>query len=210
MIIEVWADITCPWCYLGKHRLETVLREFRARVTYRAYQLDPAPAASLPVRAKALAELGDAERVDRMFARVGELARADGLAWDYERAVAVNTFDAHRLVAWAAGQDLQQLMLERLQHAHFAEGIDLSRRTELARLAGEIGLDSAAATRYLDANHGADAVAADLAEARKWEITAVPTFLVDRRFVIHGAQDTAVLRSALTEIARREAVDIAQ
>jgi predicted DsbA family dithiol-disulfide isomerase len=98
-------------------------------------------------------------------------------------------------------------MIETLQQAHFADGADLGSPAELARLAGTIGLDARAAFAYLASPAGTDAVNADLAEARELGITSVPTFVVDRRFVIQGAQEPAALRSALEEIARREAVD---
>jgi predicted DsbA family dithiol-disulfide isomerase len=142
-----------------------------------------------------------------MFAHVTRIAHGEGVALNYERATAANTFDAHRLVAWAAAQELQLSMIETLQQAHFVDGVDLGSHAELARLAGSIGLDARAAWAYLSGPAGTDAVNADLSEARELGITSVPTFVVDRRFVIQGAQEPAALRSALEEIARREAVD---
>ncbi|WP_305788501.1 DsbA family oxidoreductase [Symbioplanes lichenis] len=213
MNIELWFDVVCPWCYLGKHRLETVLRDFPGEVTItgRAYQLDPAPVPpGVPLRAAMVAKVGDTERAGQMLAQVTELAAADGLVLDFDRAVAANTFDAHRLVAWAAGQDLQLLMIETLQRAHFEQGIDIGSHAELARLAGAVGLDEAAALAYLASPTGTEAVNADLAEARELGITSVPTFVIDRKFVVQGAQETTVLRSALEEIMRREAVDTAR
>jgi predicted DsbA family dithiol-disulfide isomerase len=208
--IEIWYDLVCPWCYLGKRRLEAVLLGFGGDVsmTFRAYQLDPAPVPPrLPIRQAMAAKVGDPRRVEQMLAHVTGIARAEGLALNYDRVVAANTFDAHRLVAWAAAQELQLNMIETLQQAHFADGADLASPAELARLAGTIGLDARAAFAYLASPAGTDAVNADLAEARELGITSVPTFVVDRRFVIQGAQEPAALRSALEEIARREAVD---
>ncbi|WP_306214776.1 DsbA family oxidoreductase [Actinoplanes sp. RD1] len=213
MNIELWFDVVCPWCYLGKHRLETVLRELPGEVTVtcRAYQLDPAPVPpGAPLRAAMAAKLGDADRAGQLLSQVTELAAADGLVLDFDRAIAANTFDAHRLVAWAAGQDLQLLMVETLQRAHFEQGVDVGSHVELARLAGSIGLDEAAALAYLASPAGTEAVNADLAEARELAITSVPTFVIDRKYVVQGAQETPVLRSALEEIMRREAVDTAR
>ncbi len=210
MNVEVWYDLVCPWCYLGKHRLESVLVDFAGEVTmtFRAYQLDPAPVpAPLPVRQVMAAKVGGPEQVGRMLGHVTAIVRDEGLPLDYGRAIAANTFDAHRLVAWAAAQELQINMVETLQRAHFAGGADLGSHRELGRLAGSIGLDEQAALAYLATPAGTDAVNADLAEARALDITSVPTFVVDRRFVIQGAQEAAALRSALAEIARREAVD---
>lgn len=211
MHIEVWSDVICPWCYLGKRRLERALEGMTGdiTVTFRAYQLDPAPVpAPLPIKRAMAAKFGGPERAEQMFAHVAALAAADGLTLDFDRAILANTFDAHRLVAWAAAQELQLHMIETLQQAHFTDGVDLGSHAELARLAGAIGLDARAAFDYLATPAGTDAVNADLAEARHLDITSVPTFVVDRRFVIQGAQESAVLRSALSEIARREGVDV--
>src|SRR5689334_13731370 len=177
-------------------------------MTFRAYQLDPAPVPMpVPIWQAMTTKVGNPRQVDQMIAHVTEVVRGEGLALDYERAVAANTFDAHRLVAWAAAQELQLNMIETLQHAHFALGADLGSHAVLAQLAGSIGLDARAAFAYLATPAGTDAVNADRAEARELGITSVPTYVVDRRFVIQGAQEPAALRSALEEIARREAVD---
>ena len=209
MNVEVWSDVVCPWCYLGKSRLEAVLREFPDDVTltFRAFQLDPSPVPEpVPVKQAMTAKLDDP---DRMLSQVSALAATEGLTLDFDRAIMANTFDAHRLSAWAASQDLQLMMIDTLQKAHFEQGVDVGSHTELARLAGSIGLDEQAALAYLASSAGTDAVNADLAEARELGITSVPTFVIDRRFVVQGAQEEAVLRSALEEIARRESVDAA-
>ena len=209
MNIEVWSDVICPWCYLGKRRLERALDGGDLTMTFRAYQLDPSPVpVPLPIKQAMAAKLGGPERAEEMFAHVTAVAAAEGLTLDFDRAIIANTFDAHRLVAWAAAQELQLHMIETLQRAHFTDGVDLGSHAELAQLAGSIGLDARAAFDYLATSAGTDAVNADLAEARELGISSVPTFVVDRRFVIQGAQETAVLRSALDEIARREGVDV--
>jgi predicted DsbA family dithiol-disulfide isomerase len=206
--IEVWYDVVCPWCYLGKRRLETVLLGLPdATMTFRAYQLDPTPVpAPVPLPQAMAVKVGGPERAEQMLAHVTALARAEGLTLRLDRAVAANTFDAHRLVAWAAQQELQLSMIETLQRAYFRDGVDLGSHPELARLAGSIGLDERAALAYLATPAGTDAVNADLAEARELGITSVPTFVVDRKYILQGAQEPAVLRSALDEIERRESV----
>lgn len=209
MNAEIWYDLVCPWCYLGKRRLETVLLGLPdVTMTFRAYQLDPAPVPSpVPLKQAMAAKVGGRERAEQMLDHVTALARTERLTLNYDRAIAANTFDAHRLVAWAAAQELQLNMIETLQRAHFTDGVDLGSHPELARLAGAIGLDERAALAYLASPAGTDSVDADLAEARELGITSVPTFVVDRKYVLQGAQEPAVLRSALEEIARREAVD---
>jgi predicted DsbA family dithiol-disulfide isomerase len=224
--IQVWSDVVCPWCYLGKTRLEKALAQFPGdvTVTYRAYQLDPHPTAppttqdrteglsSVPqlVRTKdaLAAKVGGRERADQMFAHVTSVAAGDGLHLDFDRSIAANTFDAHRLIAWAASQDRQADMLDALQRAHFTDGIDIGSHQALAQVAGSIGLDRLAALDYLQSPAGTEAVNADLAEARELGITSVPTFVVDGKYAIQGAQEPATILAALEEIARRETIDV--
>jgi predicted DsbA family dithiol-disulfide isomerase len=208
--IQVWSDVICPWCYLGKRRLEKALSEFPAevKVTYRAYQLDPSPVPQgLPIKEALAAKFGGPARADQMFDHVTSVAAADGLTLDFDRAIAANTFDAHRLIAWATVQDRQADMLDALQRAHFQDGVDVGSRPALAAVAAGIGLDRDAALTYLESDAGTGAVNADLNEARELGITSVPTFVVDGKYAIQGAQETATLVAALEEITRREAVD---
>jgi predicted DsbA family dithiol-disulfide isomerase len=142
-----------------------------------------------------------------MFGHVTEVAAADGLTLDFDRAIAANTFDAHRLIAWAAGQGRQADMLDALQRAHFQDGIDVGSRPALADVAAGIGLDPAEALAYLESEAGTRAVNADLAEARELGITSVPTYVIDGKYAVQGAQEPATLVAALEEIMRREAVD---
>jgi predicted DsbA family dithiol-disulfide isomerase len=208
--IQVWSDVVCPWCYLGKRRLEAALADFGqpVTVTFRAFQLDPAPVPRpLPVRQVMAAKFGGPERAELMLAQVAHLAAAEGITLNFGRAIIANTFDSHRLIAWAAGQGRQAEMLEALQKAHFTDGADLGSRSSLATVAGWNGLDPAAALAYLESPAGVDAVNADLDEGRELGITSVPTFVIDGRFAVQGAQEPATLLAALEEIARREAVD---
>jgi predicted DsbA family dithiol-disulfide isomerase len=208
--IQVWSDVVCPWCYLGKRRLENALASFpgAVRVTYRAYQLDPSPVPpGLPIKEALAAKFGGPARAEQMFAHVTGIAAGEGLTLDYDRAIAANTFDAHRLIAWAAGQDRQTDMLEALHRAHFQEGIDIGSHAALAEVAARIGLDGEAAFAYLESDAGTSAVSADLDEARELGITSVPTFVIDGKYAIQGAQESATLVAALEEINRREAVD---
>jgi predicted DsbA family dithiol-disulfide isomerase len=211
--IQVWSDVVCPWCYIGKKRLEKAIAEFPGdvTVTFRAYQLDPSPVPT-PVRTKdaMAAKFGGPERAEQMFAHVAGVAAGDGLHLDFDRAIAANTFEAHRLIAWAGGQGRQAEMLDALQQAHFVKGIDIGSRPALAEVAGSIGLDPAAALAYLESPAGTEAVNTDLREAQELGITSVPTFVIDGKYAIQGAQESATILSAFEEIARRESVDIDQ
>ncbi|MEV6842039.1 DsbA family oxidoreductase [Actinoplanes sp. NPDC051411] len=210
MDIQVWSDVICPWCYLGRRRLERALSEFPGdvKVTYRAYQLDPSPVPQpLPIKEALAAKFGGSSRADQMFEHVTGVAAADGLRLDFDHAIAANTFDAHRLIAWAAGQDRQPDMLDALQRAHFQNGVDIGSRTALADIAAGLGLSRDAALAYLESDAGTNAVNADLNEARELGITSVPTFVIDGKYAVQGAQESATLVAALEEITRREAVD---
>jgi predicted DsbA family dithiol-disulfide isomerase len=208
--IQVWSDVICPWCYLGKHRLEKALSSFLGdvNVTYRAYQLDSSPVPQgMPIKEALAAKFGGSARAEQMFTHVTGIAAGEGLTLDYDRAIAANTFDAHRLITWAAGQDRQTDMLEALHRAHFQEGVDIGSHSALADVAAGIGLDREAALAYLHSDAGTRAVTADLDEACELGITSVPTFVIDGKYAVQGAQESATLIAALEEIARREAVD---
>lgn len=213
MDIQVWSDVICPWCYLGRRRLAAALDGFTGdvRVTFRAYQLDPTPVPqALPLKAAMATKFGGHERVDEMLGQVTTVAAGDGLTLNFDRAIVANTFDAHRLIAYAAAQGRQLDMLETLQRAHFTDGEDIGSRRSLARLAGTIGLDEASALAYLMSSEGTAEVTADLTEARELGITSVPTFVIDGKYAVQGAQEPGMLRDALSEIARREAVEAAR
>ncbi|GAA4595240.1 putative DsbA family dithiol-disulfide isomerase [Actinoplanes octamycinicus] len=210
MDIQVWSDVICPWCYIGKRRLEKALAEFGGdvTVTYRAYQLDASPVPQpLPIKKVMAEKFGGAERAEQMFAHVAGIGTSEGLTLDFDRAIAANTFAAHRLIAWAAGQDRQADMLDALQRAHFTDGVDIGSLPALAEVAGSIGLDPAAALAYLESEAGTGAVQADITEARELDITSVPTFVIDGKYAVQGAQEASSLIAAFEEIARREAVD---
>ncbi len=198
--IEVWSDIVCPWCYIGKRRLETALAGFDhpVEVEWRSFQLDPAfpRGTSVPVY-EALAEKfgGGEARVRAMTADVTALAEAEGLHYDYDHAVMVNTFDAHRLTHHAKAQGLGGEMHERLMRAQLVEGATVNDVDTLVRLGEEIGVEGAREVLTTDA-YTAD-VEADIREARVLGATGVPFFVLDRRYGISGAQPAEVFSSAL-------------
>jgi predicted DsbA family dithiol-disulfide isomerase len=210
MDIQVWSDVVCPWCYIGKHRLEQALAGFDGdvSVTFRAYQLDSSPTPRpTPLIDSLAAKFGGHEKAVQMFTHVTAVAAGDGLTLNFDRAIAANTFDAHRLIAWAARQSRQADMLDAVQRAHFTDGVDIGSRLALARLAGSIGLNEPAALTFLESAAGSDEVDADIMAARELGITSVPTFVIDFRYAVQGAQEAETLRTAFAEIARREAVE---
>ncbi|MEU8152797.1 DsbA family oxidoreductase [Micromonospora sp. NPDC048986] len=207
MEIEIYADVICPWCYIGKRRLDQALASYEGAVTvrYRPFQLDPSPVPQPQPLVQALAaKFGGPERARQMVDHVTQVAAADGLRLDYDRAVIANTFDAHRLVAWATDQGRAAEMVEALYQAHFNHGVDVGSREALATLAGEIGLDAADARRFLDSDERVADVAAGLAAARDLGITSVPTFVLAGKYAVSGAQEVQTLLAAFAEVEQRE------
>ncbi len=211
MKVEIWSDVVCPWCYIGKRRFESALREFPhaddVDVTWRSFELDPnAP----PVR--------DGRTVDNLARKYGmsvaeaqaaedrvtKLAAQEGLDYRFDVAKSGNTRDAHRLLHLAAERGVQSAMKERLMSAYFTQGEPIGDRATLARLAGEVGIEAADAKTTLESDAYAEEVLADEREAQALGITGVPFFVIDRRYGVSGAQPAEIIRGAL-EQAWREA-----
>jgi predicted DsbA family dithiol-disulfide isomerase len=200
MQIEIWSDVVCPWCYIGKRRLERALGEFEhadeVEVTWRSFQLNPdAPATAVPTRDYLAQRFGP--QAQAMTARVADLARAEGLELNFGRALTVNTFDAHRALHLATERNVASAAEERLMRAHFAEGADLSDPETLASLLGEAGLDPDAVRMVLKGTEYADAVRAEADEAYALGANGVPFFVIDRKYGIPGAQPAEVFLGAL-------------
>ena len=206
MHVEIWSDIACPWCYVGKRRFEAALAGFEhrdeVRVTWRSFELDPgAPAEREGDRAEHLASKygSSVEQARAMQDQMTATAAAEGLDFHFERARAGNTFDAHRLVHLAAVHGRQDAMKERLMRGYLSEGELMSDHTALARLAADVGLDPAEVRATL----AGDRFAADVREhertAAALGISAVPCFVIDRRFGAPGAQPPEVLTQFLQQ-----------
>ncbi|HEU4973810.1 MAG TPA: DsbA family oxidoreductase [Baekduia sp.] len=200
MHVEIWSDIACPWCYVGKRRFEAALAAFPHRdavkVTWRSFELDPeAPAEREGERAAHLASKYGVtvERAREMEQHMTEVAAGDGLEFRFDHARSGNTFDGHRLVHLAAAHGRQDAMKERLLRAYLTEGELISDRETLVRLAVEVGLDGDEAREALAGDRFADAVRADEATAHELGITAVPFFVVDRAFGVSGAHPADAL-----------------
>ncbi|WP_285788659.1 DsbA family oxidoreductase [Micromonospora sp. NBRC 101691] len=207
MEIEVYADVVCPWCYVGKRRLEQALAAYEGAVTlrYRPFQLDPSPVSEPRPLIEGLgAKFGGVERARQMADHVAGVAAGVGLKLDFDRAVTANTFDAHRLIRFADGQGRAADMIEALFRAHFTDGVDIGSRPALASLAATVGLDATEVRDLLDSDTGVAELRAELAEARSIGVSSVPTFVLAGKYAVSGAQEPETLLAALTEVARRE------
>jgi predicted DsbA family dithiol-disulfide isomerase len=204
MDVEIWSDIACPWCYVGKRRFEAALAEYEhrddVRVRWRSFELDPtAPAARERTGAEHLAEKYgmSVEQARERQQQLRDMAAADGLDMRFDLTRGANTFDGHRLLQLAAEHGVQDAMKERLMRAHHTEGELVSDHATLVRLAEEVGVPGAA--EMLASDRFAAEVREDEATARGFGMNAVPCFVVDRRVAVSGAQPPAVLLQLLRQ-----------
>ncbi len=206
MRVEIWSDIACPWCYVGKRRFESALADFAHRdeitVTWRSFELDPhAPRQHDEAQPVLLARKyrTSVEQARAMNARMTEAAASEGLDFRLDDVKVGNTFDAHRLLHFAAAHNLREQLAERLFAAYLGEGASLGDTETLVALATDVGLDAIAVRAMLTETEFSDAVRADEAEAQAIGVSGVPFFVLDRRYGVSGAQSPAVLLSALQQ-----------
>jgi len=206
MDVEIWSDIACPWCYVGKRRFEAALARFEhrddVRVTWRSFELDPAaPAEREGERAERLAEKYgmSVERALEMERQMTDTAAGEGLDFRFDLARSGSTFDGHRVVHLAGEHGLQDAMKERLLRAYFGEGQLMSDRETLVRLAVEVGLDEDEVRGMVASDRFAEEVRDDERTAHAFGISAVPTFVVDRSIGVSGAQPPEALLELLRE-----------
>jgi len=204
MTVEIWSDVMCPFCYIGKRRFEVALSQFQhkeeVQIIWKSFQLNPQlkaePGKNLN---QFLAEhkgisLSEAEG---MNAYVIQLAKQVGLTYNLDKAVVANSFNAHRFAHFAKRQDLQNEAEETLFKAYFTDGRNIDEDATLLALGVEIGLDAGELKTALENGSFANDVRADIYEAQQVGVRGVPFFLFDRKYAISGAQEVATFSSAL-------------
>ena len=207
MHIDIWSDVVCPWCYLGKRRLERALEDFDHRrdvtIAHRAFQLDPArPKHETTNRRQMLMQkyLLTEDQVRSMAQKMERTAAADGLSYRLSAdGVTGNTFDAHRLLHFAKRQGREQAMLDRLYRAYFGEQRSIFDVDALVMLANEAGLEADETRTMLQSDAYAKEVAADQREARMLGVNGVPFFVIDDRYAVSGAQPVDIFRQTLRQ-----------
>ena len=207
MQIEVWADVVCPWCFIGKRRLQAALAERgitdEVEIVHRAFQLDPtASTTTAPTIDHLAAKYGvTRDEALAMMANVTEVAAAEALDYHLDRTMTGNTRDAHRLALWAQEQDpvLAQRLLEAMYSAYFEQGRGVFSTDDLIALAAEVGLDADAARDMLAGSAYLDKVVEDQVLARTFGANGVPFFVIDRAYGVSGAQPVEVFLDAIDQ-----------
>ncbi len=203
LTIDVVSDIVCPWCYLGKKRLESALAEERRpiAVRWRPYQLDPTiPEGGLDRREYMTKKFGKSDRLQAIHDNLVRLGAEVGLAFAFDRIKrAPNTLDAHRLIRWAQSAGKQDEVVDRLFEAYFMEGRDIGDRVVLTDIARDSGLDAGVVEKLLAEDADKDAVRREIAEAQAIGVAGVPFFVFAGRLAVPGAQDVALMRRAMDQ-----------
>lgn len=210
MSIDIVSDIVCPWCYIGKRRLEAALaarHRPRPEIRWHPFQLNPdIPPGGVDRRTYLEDKFGGAERAREIYARVEAAGREVGIAFDFGRIERQpNTLDAHRLIAWAQATDAERSdgLVDGLFKAYFIEGVNIGEVDELVRLANEAGYDATEARAHLSSDDGRAAIAAADARTREMGIGGVPFFIFNGRLAVSGAQPPEILCEALAQAETR-------
>jgi predicted DsbA family dithiol-disulfide isomerase len=208
--VDIWSDVACPWCFIGKRRFEEGVRRFRSshqgvdvQVTYRSFELSPDQ--PLEVTSTVVEYLSKRKgipqpQVEQMLEHVAGVARAEGLDYDFDAVLQTRTLKAHELLHLAKAHGAQDAMKERLLSAYFEQGRHVGRVDELAALAAEVGLEPDEAVAALTSGRFSDDVQADIELARAFGITGVPFYVLDGRYGISGAQTPETFAAALGQV----------
>lgn len=212
--VEIWSDVVCPWCYIGKRRFEAALAqitdEIDVDVAFKPFQLDPtaSPGKAGPVIEAYARKFGSRERAQEIIDHVTEVAAESGLEFRLDRALRANTLLAHRLLWLAQTKGRQIAMNERLLKAYFMDGLDIGDPDVLADCAADVGLDRDEVRAFFDSDAGLSEVRAEIEAAADMEITAVPTFVFDRKWMVPGAQDPDTFATVLRRVVAKRTADV--
>ncbi len=204
--VDIWSDIACPWCYVGKRRFEKALAQYDGDVEIEYHSFELAPDTPVDFEGSEVDFLSKhkgmpAEQTRQMLGQMTELAAAEGLAYDFDALLHTNTRLAHQVLHLAKAHGKQIELKERLLKAYFEQGHHVGRVEDLADLAAEVGLDRAEVVTALTDGTYADAVEADIDQAMEYGIGGVPFFVFDGRIGVSGAQDPSVFVGALQQAA---------
>ena len=206
MKVEIWSDIMCPFCYIGKRHFEQALEQFpnnnQIEITWKSFQLDPSIPQHLPTKTNVYQYLAERKGISydqsvKMHERVVEMAKAAGLQYNFDKAIVANSFSAHRLIQLAKTKGLGDAAEERLFLAYFTQGKDFGDPAVLTELGQDIGLSAAEVNEALTNDQYALDVKHDIREAEEIGVTGVPFFVFDRKYAVSGAQPSSVFQQVL-------------
>lgn len=203
--VDIWSDVQCPWCYIGKRKFEAGAAQFGGdvEVEYHSYELSPdtpVDFAGTPTEYLSQRKGMPIAQVEQMLQNVTDIAKSVGLDYDYDSVHQTNTVKAHELIHYAKSKGRQLDMKERLLKAYFVDGAHVGRIEDLADLAAEIGFDRADVVRALTENEFLADVKADVALAQEYGIQGVPFFVIDGKYGVSGAQDAATFAQVLEQV----------
>jgi predicted DsbA family dithiol-disulfide isomerase len=204
--VDVVSDVVCPWCYLGKRRLEAAVKlvpEIPLQIRWRPFQLDPTiPPEGMPRADYVLRKFGSSNALDRAHVQLTNAGAELGIPYAFDRITrSPNTIDAHRVVRWAADAGHQDEIVERLFRLYFVEGADVGDRAVLAQAAADVGIDAAAVAADLATDRDLESVQSEISAASAAGVTGVPCFIFDLRAAVMGAQAPELLASAIRQVA---------
>ena len=210
--IDVVSDVVCPWCFLGGKRLQAAIaaiKDIDVTVRWRPFQLDPTiPPEGKDRKEYMRAKFGDGDRLKQVHANLVSLGAVEGISFDFDAIrVSPNTLDAHRVIRWAgtAGEAVQNRLVEELFSRYFERGENTGDAGVLIEAARAAGMDAAVVETLLPTDADADAVRAEIGTAARMGVTGVPCFLLEGKYAVMGAQDTAVLADAIRQVAAAKA-----
>jgi len=211
MQIDIVSDTVCPWCFIGKRRIERAMAmrpEIKFDVFWRPYRLDPTvPREGVDRRAYLKAKFGDSPRSSAMGDAIRSEGAGEGIAFAFDKiAKTPNTLDSHRLVRWAAGAGLQDEVVERLFKAYFIDGRDVGDPAVLSAIAAEAGMDGELVTKLLAGDADLEPVEREAGMANEMGISGVPTFIFDSKFMISGAREPELLVRVIDRAREAETV----
>lgn len=211
-VIDVVSDVVCPWCFIGLKRLDAALAslpDIEVAVHWRPFQLDPTiPPEGKDRRQYMLAKFGSEEKLRQIHANITPVGAAEGITFDFDAiTISPNTIDAHRVIRWAgaAGNDVQSNLVRTLFSFYFEQGKNIGDHGVLVEAARQAGMDAAVVEAMLPTHADRDEVANEVATASKMGISGVPCFLLEGKYAVMGAQDSATLVQAVRQVATAKA-----
>ena len=199
MIIDIISDVVCPWCYIGKRRLERALStrpDLDVEIMWRAFQLNPdMPREGMERTRYLAAKFGSDANAGRIYGEIEKAGASEGIEFAFDRIERTpNTIDAHRLIRFAGDEGCQDRLVELLFRRYFEQGVDISAHERLVEAGAEAGLDADAVRDHLASDTGVDAVRVEDLQARRIGVSGVPCFIIDGRFAVSGAQAPEVFQ----------------